>query len=66
MKKFEPTNFPEHKFSWESVVRGLYEASSRSQTAIDRINVVGYSFWAVVHSIFDALKNTVDENKITD
>jgi hypothetical protein len=29
MKQLEPTKFPKHQISLESVVRGLYEASSQ-------------------------------------
>jgi hypothetical protein len=45
MKQLEPTHFPKHLVGWESMVRGLHEASLGIGFTADRIDVVGQSFW---------------------
>jgi nitrogen regulatory protein PII len=51
------------------VVHGLYETSSQTEFTEDRMTslarVSGFNN-VVVHTIFDALKDIVNENKITD
>jgi hypothetical protein len=67
MKQLEPTNFEEHKFSCETVVRGLYEESSGSATAQTELTLLaGVSGLnkVAVNTIFVQLKNIAHENKI--
>jgi hypothetical protein len=45
MKQLEPKNSPEHKVSLESVVRSLYEVSSKTEFAAARNNAIAYSLW---------------------
>jgi hypothetical protein len=40
MKQLKPTKSPKQQDSWENVGLGLYEASSQTEFAAARINVI--------------------------
>jgi hypothetical protein len=45
MKQFDSTKFPKHQAGRKNMVRGFYEASSKTEFAAAIINDIGYSFW---------------------